>query len=359
MRIPNVWLFTQARGIRVKYHKTSTASRRKTPWDFKGADENLSASERFIKHTYLDTYTFRHPKIRETEEIEFLNSIEPYECPMCGSEEFTHWGQTRSGINRYHCNRCKSTFNITTNTLFQDRKISLIEWVDYLIRILGHESFLMASYEGRNSGTTTKYWTAKLFRCLEGYQDGTLLYDRVMIDETYIPLRWSNREIREDGKQYRGLSKNQMCIAVGIDNHGQYYFEYIGQGKPSGKRAMASYGRHVKPGSVLIHDSERSHKSMVKSLELESHSYDSRKLKTLPDDENPMAEIDDVCFLLKHFLHAHSGFKEIELQGYLNLFAFYMNPPNDTLEKVRIIILCNLYLHKTLKYRDYYIRNPR
>jgi hypothetical protein len=231
--------------------------------------------------------------------------------------------------------------------------------VDYLIRILGHESFLMASYEGRNSGTTTKYWTAKLFRCLEGYQDGTLLHDRVMIDETYIPLRWSNREIREDGKQYRGLSKNQMCIAVGIDNHGQYYFEYIGQGKPSGKRAMASYGRHVKPGSVLIHDSERSHKPMVKSLELESHSYDSRKLKTLPDDENPMAEIDGVCFLLKHFLHAHSGFKEIELQGYLNLFAFYMNPPNDTLEKVRIIILCNLYLHKTLKYRDYYIRNPR
>jgi hypothetical protein len=110
---------------------------------------------------------------------------------------------------------------------------------------------------------------------------------------------------------------------------------------------------------VLVHDSERSHTPVVKSLTLESQKYDSRKLKNLPDEENPLSDIDDVCFLLKHFLHAHSGFKEIELQGYLNLFAFYMNKPNDTLEKVRLIILCNLYLHKTLKYRDYFINNPR
>lgn len=341
----------------MKHHKSGTASRRKTPWDFKGADENLSASERFIKHTYLDTYAFRHPKIRETEEIWFLNSVEPFECAFCGSEDYIRWGHTRSGLNRYLCSRCKRTFNITTNTLFQDRKISLIEWVDFLIRILGHESFLMASYEGRNSTTTTKYWTAKLFSCLDGYQEGTLLYDRVIIDETYIPVRWSHREFKEDGKQYRGLSKNQMCIAVGMDNNGQYYFEYIGHGKPSSEKAMASYGRHIVPGSVLIHDRERSHKTVVRVLQLESQSYDSRVLNNLPDEDNPLAAINDVCFLLKHFLHAHSGFKEDELQGYLNMFAFYMNPPNETLEKVRIVILCNLYLHKTLKYREYYAKN--
>ena len=338
----------------MKKHKNSTSSRRSTPWDFKGEDSELTPAERFIKHTYLDTYAFRHPSIRETEEIEFLNSLDVLECPYCGSNRYIRWGQTKSGINRYRCNDCKSSFNITTNTLFQDRKISLLEWVDFLIRILGHESFLMASYEGRNSGTTTKYWTAKLFRCLEGFQDGTILHHMVWIDETYIPVVWSEREFKEDGSQYRGISRNQMCIAVGMDFFGQYYFEYIGRGQPTVDAALLSYGKHIAPNSILIHDKERCHRPLVKKLHLESRECDSRKMKTLDDKENPMSDIDDVCFLLKHFLKAHSGFKEEELQGYLDVFAFYMNPPEDTLEKVRLVIMCNLYLHKTLKYREYY-----
>ena len=342
----------------MKKHKNSTSSRRSTPWDFKGEDSELTPAERFIKHTYLDTYAFRHPSIRETEEIEFLNSLDVLECPYCGSNRYIRWGQTKSGINRYRCNDCKSSFNITTNTLFQDRKISLLEWVDFLIRILGHESFLMASYEGRNSGTTTKYWTAKLFRCLEGFQDGTILHHMVWIDETYIPVVWSEREFKEDGSQYRGISRNQMCIAVGMDFFGQYYFEYIGRGQPTVDAALLSYGKHIAPNSILIHDKERCHRPLVKKLHLESRECDSRKMKTLDDKENPMSDIDDVCFLLKHFLKAHSGFKEEELQGYLDIFAFYMNPPEDTLEKVRLVIMCNLYLHKTLKYREYYKKKP-
>ena len=342
----------------MKQHKSSTGSRRRTPWDFKGDDDNLSASERFIKHTYLDTYAFRHPPIRETEEIDFLNSIDVHACKLCGSEDITAWGHTKSGINRYLCHHCNKTFNVTTGTIFQDRKISLIEWVDYLIRILGHESFLMASYEGRNSGTTTKYWTAKLFRCLEGYQDGTLLHGVVRIDETYIPVRWSQREFKDNGKQYRGLSRNQICIAAAMDSNGQYYFKYAGRGQITNRKALEVYGPHIKENSDLIHDYERSHKPVVKRLKLNSFAYDSRSLKNLLDDQNPMAPIDDVCFLLKHFLRAHSGFKEEELQGYLDLFAFYMNPPEETLEKVRLMILCNLYLHKTLKYRDYYKKKP-
>jgi hypothetical protein len=51
-----------------------------------------------------------------------------------------------------------------------------------------------------------------------------------------------------------------------------------------------------------------------------------------------MAPIDDVCFLLKHFLRAHSGFKEEELQEYLDIFFFNMNPPENTLEKVRLMM---------------------
>lgn len=202
----------------MKSHKISTGSRRRTPWDLLGSDDNLTASEHFVKQTYLNTYSFRHPAIQETEEIKFLNSCILKQCRHCGSEHLQKWGKTSYGINRYRCCDCGHTSTIITNTIFDQRKISITEWVDFLIRIFGHESFKMSSYEGRNSGTTIKYWIAKLFKVLEGNQDGTDLHGKVWIDETYIPLHWADREFKENGLQYRGISRNQICIAVGMDS---------------------------------------------------------------------------------------------------------------------------------------------
>lgn len=52
-----------------------------------------------------------------------------------------------------------------------------------------------------------------------------------------------------------------------------------------------------------------------------------------------------------------SGFSRSELQGYLDLFVFMMNPPHDKLEKVRILLEKAIITKKTLKYRDYFAKN--
>lgn len=94
---------------------------------------------------------------------------------------------------------------------------------------------------------------------------------------------------------------------------------------------------------------------MITNLELNEEKYNSKELAKLEDKDNPLSTVNHSCALLKKFLKGHSGFDRDEIQGYLDLFAFLMNPPLEPLEKVKILLVCSLYIPETLKYRDYYI----
>ena len=115
-----------------------------------------------------------------------------------------------------------------------------------------------------------------------------------------------------------------------------------------------AFSQHIQEGSVLIHDSERSHSILVSDLNLKEQKYNSRDLIRLDDKDNPLREVNHACALLKAFLRSHSGFDRDELQGYLDLFTFLMNPPAEPLEKVKVLLASSLYIPETLRYRDYY-----
>ncbi|MBP3854030.1 MAG: hypothetical protein IK990_00265, partial [Ruminiclostridium sp.] len=56
--------------------------------------------------------------------------------------------------------------------------------------------------------------------------------------------------------------------------------------------------------------------------------------------------------LTKRFLYAHSGFDRSQIQAYLNLYSFVLNPPSDRLEKVDIILNLVFQNPKLLRFRD-------
>jgi hypothetical protein len=105
---------------------------------------------------------------------------------------------------------------------------------------------------------------------------------------------------------------------------------------------------------ALIHDDEFAHRKLVKELNLESVVYASKDIKGLPDKKNPLNPVNRVHAVLKRFLFAHSGFNRDDIQGYLNLFAFVTNPPNDLLEKVELIVKLAFENPRLLRYRDFY-----
>ena len=154
--------------------KYRTKSRKETPWTNK---TNPESDEKFIDDCISNLYQIKHPTLKESNESEFLNSITVDKCRRCGSSEFKRSGITSNGCQRYYCKSCKRTFTVTTNTLFENHKIPVTEWVDFLLGIFRSQSFSSVSKSNRNSDTTTGYWLAKLYLVLEGYQDGIILAD--------------------------------------------------------------------------------------------------------------------------------------------------------------------------------------
>lgn len=329
--------------------KYKNHSRKKTPWDH---NNDLSPMESFIKSKYLDSYDYKHPSIKDTKEADLLNSYEVSCCKRCNSLDFKKKGFTKNGIQRYFCNTCKRYFNVLTSTLFDNHKISISEWIEFCLDIFRFESINLTSKTNKNSFTTSKYWLYKLFYIIEDIQDDIVLEGNVYIDETFYPVIESNKIVK-DGKKLRGLSKNQICIGIAYD--GRYVYARVEEfGKTSQKKTKDTFINHIKAGSHLIHDKEKSHKILIKELKLTDESYDANKLKKYKDKDNPLNPINRQCYLLKRFLRSHSGFDRDDIQYYINLYCFISNPPVNKLEKVEIILNRAIDFTKSLKYRDFY-----
>ena len=300
------------RGRQMKNNKYHSHSRRKTPWD----EEEVSDIASFVHDEYRSHYLYHHHPLSETGDSGLLNKFIPQSCPYCHGTQYKRNGHTTYGLQKYKCIDCKRNFTITTGTIFQDHKLSISEWIEYLLNLFGYSSINLNSKMNKNSETTSKYWLAKIFMLLSDYQEDIVLSDCVMIDKTYYSV------IKSDTK------------------------------------TVQIFKEHIRPYSHLIHDDEKSHHVLVQALQLRSESYKSTYLSELNDKENPLDKINHYCDLLKKFLNAHLGFNREELQGYLNLFSFMMNPPHNKLEKVEILLKFSLNYRKTMTFRGYYMKNP-
>lgn len=309
--------------------------------------------QEFLHQHYSTRYDDRHPLLSETGETLLINSYMPKVCPHCTSDTFKMNGRTKNGVQRYKCTVCFQTFTPVTNTIFEDHKISLSEWIEYALNIFRYVSVNADSWNNRNAFTTSRYWLEKLFITLESYQHDFIFTDQVWLDETFYSVRSSDIIKTEEGNKLRGLSSNQMCIGVVCDkNRTLCIFE--GYGKPSQKKTYESFKDHIAIGSTMIHDKENAHKKLVKELHLNSIVYDSKKIKYLNDKDNPLNRVNRIHNLLKGFLHAHTSFNRDNIQGFLNLFSFVMNPPDNHLEKVEVLMDLAFRNPKTLRYREFY-----
>lgn len=331
----------------------STESRRRTPWT---GNNNITESQKFIDSVITAGYDARHPRLADTGEAAFINEFIPSLCPYCGGNAFARYGKTKNGIFRYRCRSCGKTFTPVTGTIFQGHKVSIEEWIDFCLSLFRYQSFQSISKSNRNSYSTTKYWTSKIFLVLEGSQEGTVLEGNVYVDETYYKVRSGDVEMK-GGREYRGLSRNQICIAIARDDK-CIYLKAVGTGKPTKAKLFAALGGRIRKGSHLIHDEEKAHGVFAERLELTSTTYNSKSLKGLPDALNPLDPINRVCNLLKKFLNAHSGFIRDDIQGYLDLFAFMMNEPRDPYKKVEKLLNCAMRCQKTLSFREKFSQPP-
>ena len=141
-------------------------------------------------------------------------------------------------------------------------------------------------------------------------------------------------------------------MASGYDSHGHILLLCENVSKPSHKSTWKTLGSHIKEGSTLIHDGERSHSVLIEKLNLISIVYDAEQIKKLPDDKNPLDPINEIHSLAKRFMRAHGGYNRDNLQDFMNLISFILNDPKDRYKKIDLFINMALLEPQMVRYRD-------
>lgn len=318
------------------------------PWD---KQEDISASRKLISTTVHEWYDAKHRKA-SYEEVVLINEIPVSACRICGSENFKRNGRYSSGMTRYFCSECHHSFSAITGTIFEDRKIPISEWVEYLIHLFEYHSITTSARDNKNAYSTGRYWLYKVFAVLKRIQEDVILEGNVYIDETFFTVVESKKQLKENGQEYRGISRNKLCVAAAYDSHGHILLIDENTSKPSLKSTWAALGKHIKPGSHLIHDGEKSHSILIEKLNLTSEEYDANELKKRKDEDNPLTPINDIHSLAKRFMRAHGGYNRENLQDWMNLISFILSEPTYRYEKIDIFINMALNSPCVVKYRD-------
>lgn len=258
-------------------------------------------------------------------------------------------------MRRYVCRNCGKSFNPLTRTVFQDGKMPISEWVEFLVHLFEFRSAKSSSRDNRNAETTGHHWLSKAFAVLEGCQSEVMLKGTVWLDETYVRVD-KRKRVTKGGKGLRGISRNQVCIGVATDGE-SHLIVVEGTGKPGKARTLKAFAGHIEPGSELVHDGDNSHSLLVEKLGLSSKVCPTSETSGLDDCENPMGMVNDVHSKLADFLRSHKGIDDENLHDWLNLFWLIYSPPHNRYEKVAKFIRMAVSRRIVIKFRDVFGKN--
>ena len=230
---------------------------------------------------------------------------------------------------------------------------------EYMIHLFEFHSLSSSARDNRNAKTTGKYGISKVFAILSDCQKNIVLSGRIYLDETYFSVMPKDQTKKHDGKHYRGLSRNKICVVTATDGV-DVFLAVCGRAKPSRARILKAFEGHVKNGSVLIHDGENSHKILTEAFGLTEEVHTTRETQNLSDDDNPMEPINAVHRSLKRFMREHPAYDRDDLQDWLNLFWFiYTNRGIPMDDKVKKLLQMAILTHKVIRFREVFAKKSR
>ena len=251
------------------------------------------------------------------------------------------------GVRRRRCPACGARSTSLTGTVLEGCKKPLATWVSFIRPALFAVPPGACAEACRISHRTAWERRHRLFAAVDGYRDRIVLRGRVWVDEAH-----ANDTDPSEGygrARKRGLSKQKLCMAVGVDARKEPVAVVCGHGKPSAARIRAAPGGHVAEGATLVHDRERAHSVLVgeNGLADESCKADARG----PEYLEAMEPANNPCSRLKRYLWRFTGMDPGNLQSYLNLYVYFFRVERDDERRPKIARMVRHLLMAEARFR--------
>ena len=237
-------------------------------------------------------------------------------CPKCKSHNYIRFGVSKNKEQRYRCKECKTIYNLMSSSIFNSIKKDLPTFYNFIVLLTYNIPLDMAEEILCISRPTALLWRHKIFETVSNIQNSVKHKGRVWIDEIYV----EDPELLLLNGKIVGLSKNKICISIGIDGYKHVFAKIIGHGKPKKEQIYEAFKDVVDEGSTLIHDADISHQKLIDELKLKDKFYKAY----IMDDEykENMLLINNLSSWIKRFIYRYVGMKTKNLQRYLNWYVY-------------------------------------
>ena len=284
-------------------------------------------------------------------------------CPKCGTQgSIVKNGRTKNGTQRYRCKSCHKTsiINASPTKHLRNSDYCLKKFIGYMIDDVTLD---VIARNLKINIKTALYYRFLVFYALQNYQNKVLLSGSILIDETFISIREKRyKKTNPDGKNFRGLSFNQLCIITLISLQGICVAKVASRAMALPNDYCRLFNINIGNVSRFLHDGNTKQYRFMKQFECDS--VDVRRSES-EDEELSTKLIDSLHSNIKRYLFKHAGYRLKHIQHYLNFFVFRFNqisaanPKNKTkLLKTKTKMIETLFqwimkTRKTITYRTF------
>ena len=283
----------------------------------------LSVDELFDKQKLQRTEIKKERK-KHTFEKEGLSSRESrisVECPYCHCMEYSRYGKTRQGIQRYRCKKCGRIYVVSDGKNLHSSKLTASELLDLAKCIYLNFSVRAVCVMTGLSPKTVILWQKRAFSIATAWIDKAQFRGKTWIDEVYFHFANGKGTLKEaDESKKAGPSFSKVCDCIGYDEHGTMFCRDMKTGKVDELSILCCFSGRMDDVTLLVHDADKSHKVLIWKEKLED-----KVVKSIPKTKESlklMKPINDYSALLVNEMRKHPGTKASSLDDRLCFISY-------------------------------------
>lgn len=293
--------------------------------------------------------------------LEYLERNKKIVCPIDKDHHIKKNGH-KDGTQRYWCHDCKKSFSITHDSLIKYSYLNYFQLKKMLQCMYDYKPLNEIALEVGITETSVFELEIKIFNSLEQISGDKTLRGIVQIDEKYVRISFKGtptdkmpRLSRCNGNSnlISGISNDQLCVVVAIDENDQLIIKVVGNGNASKDMISQALKNKIEPNSIIVTDSKNSYVSFAKENNLKLIQIPSGQHKK---DNYTINDVNEIMTEISSYLFRKKGISSRHLQHHMN-FIRYRKIIKYTIEYLDInenMFVDALLLKINLKSNDVY-----